>query len=524
MHGPLRNAGWWLLLALLACAAYCTILADLFVSDDFTLVRAVRDSGPFAVWSGPHSLAPWFLRPLVSLSFFVDYRIWGTKAFGFHLTNLLFHATNAFMVQRIAVVLLRDRSAAMAAALVFLVMPAHAESVTWVSGRTDVIAATFGLGAFAAYLSYVEAGQPSQFALALLLLVMGMAAKESLLALPLVMLGHAAIAAGDRARRGLRLALTACAVIVPYLMVRRLAVGEWIGGYGPGTHLNHDPELLARNLRAYVTHVLGFGVAAHGVGPWSLVMRLSAGVLALMLLTILALGVTDEMRRRSDSLRTPMFLVVAFFISILPSINLAIVATGSEGERYLYLSSVWVAILLAALLRPAVERPLRIAVLVALIFACTGALASRNEDWHQASRLCRNIVDDLTAAPRRDAIYVLDMPDDLHDAYVFRNSVWEALTLLAPKVDLPAVYLVAYRRLRANTHPAHFERHGDDIALTLPGDGDDVFEYWNLHSPATSTYTLIAHAPRELAVHFTPTGSAAYYAFGDGHLQRIDDR
>ena len=122
----------------------------------------------------------------------------------------------------------------------------------------------------------------------------------------------------------------------------------------------------------------------------------------------------------------------------------------------------------------------------------------------------------------RSVLYVLDMPDDVHDAYVFRNSVWEALGLLEPTANFPNVYLVAYRRLLGDTHPIRFARHGDDISLSLPEDGD-TFEYWNLLSPSTKTYTLTTHAPRELTAHFHPTGTALYYAFGDGHLHLIPD-
>ncbi|HEX3867054.1 MAG TPA: glycosyltransferase family 39 protein, partial [Gemmatimonadaceae bacterium] len=368
--------------------------------------------------------------------------MWGIHAFGYHLTNLVFHTINAFIVWRIACALLRERSAAFAAALLFVVLPVHAESVTWISGRTDVIAATFGLSAFVAYLRYVETGKRSRFAFALASLIIGLTAKEIVIALPLVMLGHALLVAGDGKRRAVRLAAVNCAAIIPYLGVRRLAVGAWIGGYGSAAHLNHDPRFISRNVCAYLVHILGFGVSPHGSGAWPAIIRLSTLALALAFVAVLAFCLADRARHRAFPGFTLVFLAVAFFVTILPSINLAVDANGTEGERYLYLSSAWFSILVAALLRPAVARPWRIAALVALLAACATALVARNHDWRRASRLCRNVIDDLRAAPPRDALYVLDMPDDIHDAYVFRNAIWDALALLYPNTKLPPIYVV----------------------------------------------------------------------------------
>ena len=39
-----------------------------------------------------------YYRPIVTLSYIIDYRFWGIKPFGFHLTNLLLHAINSLLV------------------------------------------------------------------------------------------------------------------------------------------------------------------------------------------------------------------------------------------------------------------------------------------------------------------------------------------------------------------------------------------------------------------------------------------
>src|SRR5947209_2413456 len=87
---PLRR--WLLGLA----AAYVGIVALVYLpsfgayfqADDFELINKVARFGPFGLWTTSHDHLG-FLRPLISLSLYLDYRVWGNTAFGYHLTNLV---------------------------------------------------------------------------------------------------------------------------------------------------------------------------------------------------------------------------------------------------------------------------------------------------------------------------------------------------------------------------------------------------------------------------------------------------
>lgn len=88
-----------------------------------------------------------YYRPLTTLSYVWDYTWWRLEPFGYHLTNVLLHATNSvlafFVLRRFGI---GDRPTLVAAAL-FAVHPIHAESVAWVSGRTDLLAFLFAVAA-----------------------------------------------------------------------------------------------------------------------------------------------------------------------------------------------------------------------------------------------------------------------------------------------------------------------------------------------------------------------------------------
>ena len=112
-------------------------------------------------------------QPLAWVSFGMDYLLWGTEPFGYHLTNLLLHAANAvlfyFLAREILAAAL-DQSArantlsmtlaAGFSALVFAIHPLRVESVAWATERRDVLSGTFLFSCVLCYLRGVKITQP----------------------------------------------------------------------------------------------------------------------------------------------------------------------------------------------------------------------------------------------------------------------------------------------------------------------------------------------------------------------------
>ena len=85
------------------------------------------------------------------------------------MTNIAFHAANALLVLAIArAVAGLSLIASTYAALVFAILPLHAESVVWITGRVDTIPAVFFLGSFLAYARWRRARREIDAALPLL--------------------------------------------------------------------------------------------------------------------------------------------------------------------------------------------------------------------------------------------------------------------------------------------------------------------------------------------------------------------
>jgi tetratricopeptide (TPR) repeat protein len=133
-------------------------------------------------------------HPLTWLSHMADCQVFGVRPWGHHLTSVLLHAFNAFLL----FVALRRMTGALWRSLfvaaLFGLHPLHVESVAWVSERKDVLSTTFWmlvLWAYARRAEFARARNPGSLAfygLAVLFFALGLMCKPMLVTLPCVLL------------------------------------------------------------------------------------------------------------------------------------------------------------------------------------------------------------------------------------------------------------------------------------------------------------------------------------------------
>uniref|UniRef100_Q027T4 TPR repeat-containing protein n=1 Tax=Solibacter usitatus (strain Ellin6076) TaxID=234267 RepID=Q027T4_SOLUE len=146
----------WLVLAALIVGAslYSSALHGRFIFDD--------DALPFQQGIRSASLRVWLagVRPFLMFSYWLNYRISGSDPYSYHVFNLLIHAVNTGLVFVVLLRLLglaewdsaKRHSAAVLGATVFLIHPLATESVSYVAGRSESLAALFLLLAYAVFL------------------------------------------------------------------------------------------------------------------------------------------------------------------------------------------------------------------------------------------------------------------------------------------------------------------------------------------------------------------------------------
>ncbi|WP_347274804.1 tetratricopeptide repeat protein [Candidatus Kuenenia sp.] len=82
-------------------------------------------------------------RPVVTLSYFLDYAVWGLNPFGYHLSNVAIHAFNVLLFCILLNYLVKSRSIAFFSALIFSIHPCGTEAVNAISYREDLFVAGF---------------------------------------------------------------------------------------------------------------------------------------------------------------------------------------------------------------------------------------------------------------------------------------------------------------------------------------------------------------------------------------------
>lgn len=180
-----RNAA--LIIAAAVTAAYANSFHTPFVFDDgHTIVEnsGIRNLADLkAVFTSEYAG-----RPLLFLTFALNYAAGGLDTFGYHLVNFLLHAATSFIVFLLLADLLgrdgvADRRWALAGALLFAVHPMNVEAVTYISSRSDGLAAFFY---YSAFLLAIAAGfrLNGKSLLALALFAAGLFTKEIAVTLP----------------------------------------------------------------------------------------------------------------------------------------------------------------------------------------------------------------------------------------------------------------------------------------------------------------------------------------------------
>ena len=140
----------YILLTVLVCLAYGNTLQHSFHFDDITSILEkpwIRGLDKI-----PDFIFSYSQRPLVILSFNINYAISGFKEWSYHVFNILFHLLVVFLVYRLSKLILfcitqRDKSFVngsnqmpLLAAVIFAVHPLNTQAVTYISSRSSIMA------------------------------------------------------------------------------------------------------------------------------------------------------------------------------------------------------------------------------------------------------------------------------------------------------------------------------------------------------------------------------------------------
>ena len=206
-----RNLFLILLLILVTFLVYAPSLKNGFVWDDFLVVtdnHFIKSWKNFPLMftrqylTSPEDL-PYLTdrnigsgeisyRPVVTLTYFVDYWIWKLNPFGYHLRNLVLHLINTVLLYWFCFLVLKKEKWAFWASLIFALHPIQAEAVAGISFREDLLAFLFFLSSLLLYIHQKKIKRGSKryafYFGSLFSYFLAVFSKETALVLPLIVL------------------------------------------------------------------------------------------------------------------------------------------------------------------------------------------------------------------------------------------------------------------------------------------------------------------------------------------------
>jgi hypothetical protein len=338
--------------AVLAAVVYLNALGNPFVYDDY---RTVVANTSIHDLSNLRAIALYDMtRPLVNLSYALDRALWGAGPVGHHVTSVLLHVLVVILLYRLASHLSADwrrldvgRPAPpttgllpFAAAALYAVHPALTEAVGYVSGRSEVLCAALFLSALLCGRRWLRGGGASWGAATVASWASALAAKETAVVFPFVLLVWDALGtdAGAHAarRRLLRVHLPLLAVALGAGLAR-LAVLTWIE-YPDQTVVQWRYGLLALDVvRRYAWLIL----APAGQAAFHQVAAIGEPGDPRAILAVVWSGAMVALAwhlRRAD--RVASFGLVWFMAGLLPSSLLILLDRGEPmAEHRVYVAS-----------------------------------------------------------------------------------------------------------------------------------------------------------------------------------------
>jgi len=158
---------------------------NLYVTESSLVQAGLTNENIIRVFTTTH-YGGW--TPITSISYMLDYQLYGLNPKGFLLTNLFFHIANSLLL---FLILFRMTGAIWQSAfvaVVFALHPLNVESVAWVAERKNVLSTFFLLLTIWAYIRYAEKPTTKRYSLVFLLFAFGLMSKSMVVTLPFVLL------------------------------------------------------------------------------------------------------------------------------------------------------------------------------------------------------------------------------------------------------------------------------------------------------------------------------------------------
>jgi tetratricopeptide (TPR) repeat protein len=413
-----QRPGWWRPASIIAAGAiaYSNALRGPFIFDDFDTILGndqIREWWRLGTVLSPERELPTAGRPLVNLSFAINYALGGFNVVGYHLVNIALHLACGLLVFGIVRHTLnfvaerwlpQDRlrphglNLAWVVALIWTVHPLNTEAVNYVTQRTELMMAFFYLlTLYASIRATLSTRVIGWGVVATLSCAAGMACKESMVTAPLIVVLYDSVFVFGSVKRALAarwrlyVSLAATWIVLGVLLWTgpRIHSAGFSTNVTTWTYLLNQTMMIVRYLRLSLwpdALVLNYGLplplTLGAVIPYALV------VLAMFAATVLALAMAPPLG----------FAGAWLFITLAPTSSVVPIATEVGAERRMYLPLVAVIAVIVCLADRALRHSGRIprwapaAAGVVVVAALAALTLARNHEYASPLALAETTV------------------------------------------------------------------------------------------------------------------------------------
>jgi tetratricopeptide (TPR) repeat protein len=405
-----------ILIVLVGIVAYCNSLQGPFLFDDELSIMLNPDfGGPSKTFEPPNYLplpkaritsTTLTSRPVLWLSFWIDYQLAGKQPWLYHLTNLLIHLINALLVYAIIRRTLQRRECwgdrftdaapwlAATVAAIWVAHPLNTVAVTYIIQRAESLAALFYLMVIYCLIRSADR-RPTSWAWscgAVAACFLGVGTKEIVATAPLVALIYdrtflaGSFARSLRLRKWLYAALACTWIPAAFLIATGHGRGNTVGfnhGISSLVYARTELDVIAHYLRLvfWPSGLVLSGTDWPFARHWSDFGGPALFVVLLLILSLIALWSRPWLG----------FLGVWVFIILAPTSSIVPVFTEPEAEQRMYLPLAAIICLIViplwlAATRLAIRRQ-AVATAAAVVIALATVTILRNNVYHSSLRI-----------------------------------------------------------------------------------------------------------------------------------------
>ena len=125
-----------------------------------------------------------YYRPVSMIFLVLNYKIWGLNAFGLHLTSVLIHLLNCFLVFLITKQIVKNFWVPFLSSLIFAVHPIHSEAVAPIFNYMGILASLFALSSVWTFIKFRLTQKMKYMILSVLFFLLAVFSKEEAIVLP----------------------------------------------------------------------------------------------------------------------------------------------------------------------------------------------------------------------------------------------------------------------------------------------------------------------------------------------------